>query len=181
MLKPILLAILLSAAPITAQESTTGTYRFASPDQKSEAIYIPNTKGSGSVHIKTSGKRTIIINTLDQHVPVVEWITNDLASININCGTPCWFRRYYDASRGIISREYEYAQDVIPSRNLVTHIESESFLVSEIFTGKTILQYKPSPSDCPVLLIYARLKFINDNILQIKCGNSTKTLIIPKP
>jgi len=175
----IVLSILISFSQVWAQRAATDTTSTASPNGQNVAIYKSNPNGTGTIHFYSNGKQKLVFKTLDHRIPTIDWLANDLASINISCGSPCWYRRYYDVSKGKLSREYEFAQDALPSRKLVAHIGPDSILVSEIFSGKIVASYKPTISECSGLLCYAELKFADSSKLIVNFGKSSKTIFIP--
>ncbi|WP_397601669.1 hypothetical protein [Silvanigrella sp.] len=117
---------------------------------------------------KLNGKLQKITEIYDKNKANIIWLTKDLASLHLNCGSPCSNSTYIDFEENKISKNYPLVISTDPKLKIVAYVNDKNELeISKIFKGKTKivkLDFSPTAS---IFTAISEVEFINKNLVKI--------------
>ncbi len=119
------------------------TQKFISPDKSCHLIYEgAESDGVGVFYDITSGKKKLIHKGYLRIGPIVNWMTNSIAELQISEGSPSYHSYYYDCREQRTSPSYPLPIAFDPQNKIIATLEQEEIVFYKLFSDKAFYRAK---------------------------------------
>ncbi len=119
------------------------TQKFTSPDRSCQMIYEgAESTGDGVFYDITAGKKKAIQKAYLRIGPIVNWMSNSIAELQISEGSPSYHSYYYDCREQRTSPSYSLVIAFDSQNKIIATLEQEEIVFYRLFSDKEFYRAK---------------------------------------
>jgi hypothetical protein len=119
------------------------TQKFISPGKSCQLTYEgAESNGDGVFYDTTGGKKKVVHKGYLRIGPIVNWMSNSIAELQISEGSPSYHSYYYDCREQRISPSYSLPIAFDAQNKIIATLEQEEIVFYRLFSEKEFFRAK---------------------------------------